>query len=64
MLFVIRVTIIFLKELLTNNQQPRRRDAIREDIEVQILAYVRADPRSYIRHVSRVIYISYGVVKI
>lgn len=57
----LRDTGSFSKRVI--NQQPRRGDAIGEDIEVQILAYVRANPRSSIRHVSREIDISYGVVQ-
>ncbi|KAL4085280.1 hypothetical protein QTP88_027139 [Uroleucon formosanum] len=45
------------------NQQPRRGNAIGEDIEVQILAHARANPRTSIRHVSREINISFGVVQ-
>jgi len=57
----LRDTGFFSKRVI--NQKPRRGDAIGEDIEVQILAYVRANPRSSIRHVSREIDISYGVVQ-
>ncbi|KAL4131095.1 hypothetical protein QTP88_008444 [Uroleucon formosanum] len=58
----LRDTCSFSKRVI--NQQPRRGNAIGEDIEVQILrAYVRANPRTSIRHVSREINISFGVVQ-
>ncbi|XP_025411199.1 uncharacterized protein LOC112684096 [Sipha flava] len=53
----LRDTGSFSKRVI--NQQPRRGNAIGEDIEVQILAYVRANPRTSIRHVSREINISF-----
>lgn len=34
-----------------------------KDMEIQILAYVRANPRVTIRHVSKKINVSYGAVQ-
>ncbi|CAI6371836.1 unnamed protein product [Macrosiphum euphorbiae] len=42
------------------NQQRRRANLFDEDIELQVLAYIRANPRSSIRHVALEIGISYG----
>jgi len=33
------------------NQQPRRKDTLDENIEIQVLAYERANPRVSTRHV-------------
>ncbi|CAI6354208.1 unnamed protein product [Macrosiphum euphorbiae] len=41
------------------NQQRRRANLFDEDIELQVLAYIRANPRSSIRHVALEIGISY-----
>ncbi|KAF0706913.1 Uncharacterized protein FWK35_00031707, partial [Aphis craccivora] len=41
------------------NQQ-RRRAVFDEDTKLQVLAYIRANPRSSIRHIAREIGISYG----
>jgi len=49
-------------KLKTTNPIYLIRNAIGEDIEVQILAYVKPNNTS-IRHVSREINISYGVVQ-
>lgn len=44
------------------NQQ-RRRAVFDEDTELQVLAYIRANPRSSIRHIAREIGVSYGYVQ-
>jgi hypothetical protein len=46
-----------------NHQQRPRPNMFNENIELQVLAYIRANPRSSIRHVAREINISYGSVQ-
>jgi len=50
----------FLTGLTINNQ--RRGDALGEEVEEQLLAYVRANPRVSTRHVGREIGISHTAV--
>lgn len=44
------------------NQQRRRANMFDDDTELQVLAYIRAYPRSSIRHVVRESEVSYGYV--
>ncbi|KAL4148133.1 hypothetical protein QTP88_002426 [Uroleucon formosanum] len=46
------------------NQQRRRANMFDDDTELQVLAYIRTNPRSSIRHVAREIGVSYGYVQI
>jgi hypothetical protein len=45
------------------DQQRRRADMFDDDTELQVLAYIRANPRSSIWHVAREIGVSYGYVQ-
>jgi len=45
------------------NQQRRRANIFDDDKELQVLAYIRAYPRSSIRHVARESGVSYGYVQ-
>ena len=45
------------------NQQRRRPNIFDNDKELQVLAYIRAYPRSLIRHVARESGVSYGYVQ-
>lgn len=45
------------------NQQRRRANMFDDNTELQVLAYIRANPRSSIRHVFHEIGVSYGYVQ-
>jgi hypothetical protein len=45
-----------------DNQQRRRSDTLGEEVEEQLLVYVRVNPRAFTRHVGRELGISHTAV--